>query len=57
MIAHRLTSIVNVDKIFVVENGKIVEKGSHEELIAKGGKYCHYQNLYNVANEWRVINE
>lgn len=57
MIVHRLTSIVNVDKIFVVENGKIVEKGSHEELIAKGGKYCHYQNLYNVANEWRVINE
>lgn len=57
MIAHRLTSIVNVDKIFVVENGKIVEKGSHEEFIAKGGKYCHYQNLYNVANEWRVINE
>lgn len=54
MIAHRLSSIKNVDEILVVEDGNIVERGSHAELMKKDGKYSHLQKLYSKANEWRV---
>ena len=54
MIAHRLSSIRNVDEILVVEDGKVTEHGSHDELIAKDSKYKNLQNLYNQANEWRL---
>lgn len=54
MIAHRLSSIRNVDEILVVEDGKVTERGSHDELIAKDSKYKKLQNLYNQANEWRL---
>mgnify|MGYP001225110527 FL=1 len=46
IIAHRLTTIMNADKIVVLENGKIVEQGTHEELIKVLGG--HYSNLYDV---------
>ncbi|MCD1147703.1 ABC transporter ATP-binding protein/permease [Peptoniphilus sp. KCTC 25270] len=45
VIAHRLSTIVGADKILVLQNGNIVEQGSHEELIAKQGEYY---NLYNA---------
>ena len=54
MIAHRLSSIKNVDEILVVEDGNIVERGSDAELMQKGGKYSRLQKLYSQANEWRV---
>ncbi|MGP1569425.1 MAG: ABC transporter ATP-binding protein [Eubacteriales bacterium] len=54
MIAHRLSSIRNVDEILVVEGGKIIERGSHEELIEKAGRYLYFQNLFSKANEWRL---
>ncbi|WP_350494248.1 ABC transporter ATP-binding protein [Thermoanaerobacterium sp. R66] len=45
VIAHRLSTIIAADIIFVVVNGEIVEKGSHEELLKKGGVY---KDLYNT---------
>lgn len=54
MIAHRLTSIRNVDEILVLENGKIIERGSDEELMSRETNYKSFQELYSKANEWRV---
>ena len=45
VIAHRLSSVVNADCIFVVENGQIKEEGQHKDLIAKNGLY---QNLVKI---------
>ena len=43
VIAHRLSTIKNADFLLVVENGTIVEQGTHHELIERGG---HYKELY-----------
>jgi len=39
LIAHRLSTVEKADKILVIEKGKIVEEGNHQDLIAKGGAY------------------
>ncbi len=45
MIAHRLSTIVDADTIAVIENGKVVQQGSHEQLLERDGPY---------AAQWRV---
>ncbi len=45
IIAHRLSTIRNVDKIYVINDGKVIEHGSHEELMAKEGIY---NELYEI---------
>lgn len=40
VIAHRLHTITNVDNIVVVDQGKIVESGTHASLLSEGGRYC-----------------
>lgn len=54
MIAHRLSSIRNVDEILVMDHGSIVERGCDRDLMKKEGIYKHIQELYGEANEWRV---
>jgi len=52
VIAHRLTTIQNADRILVLEEGKIVEDGPHDELISKGGIYHHLWSLqFRQENE------
>jgi subfamily B ATP-binding cassette protein MsbA len=48
VIAHRLSTIRNADKIAVLESGKIVESGSHEQLVAAGGIYKRLYELQHV---------
>lgn len=45
IVAHRLSTIKNADEIAVVDDGRIIEQGTHEELLAKGGMY---ENLYRL---------
>lgn len=48
IIAHRLTTIQNADMIYVLENGEVVEKGSHDELLSKGKKYAKLYHMQQV---------
>lgn len=54
MIAHRLSSIRNVDEILVIDEGKVVERGKHQDLMARETKYKASQELFHKANEWRL---
>lgn len=54
MIAHRLSSIRTVDEILVLEEGKIVEMGTDKDLMSKDSRYKELQEMYSIANEWRV---
>lgn len=57
MIAHRLSTIKDVDEILVMDNGKIIERGSDKELMSRDTRYKRLQELFNSTNEWRVLNE
>lgn len=57
MIAHRLPSVKNVDKIYVVENGRIVEEGNHHTLIDSGGIYSRMWDEFNQSIQWKVKSE
>lgn len=54
MIAHRLSTVVNADKIVVIENGHVVEEGSHDELLSQGGLYTRMWNEYQRSSLWRI---
>lgn len=54
MIAHRLSTIKNVNKIYVLNNGKIEEKGNHEELLSNNGLYKKMWDNYQTSISWKV---
>ncbi|MBG9798173.1 ABC transporter ATP-binding protein [Brevibacillus laterosporus] len=54
MIAHRLKTVVNADRIIVLDKGKIVEEGQHEELIKDDGLYAKLWELQTKTSGWRI---
>jgi ATP-binding cassette subfamily B protein len=54
IIAHRLATIEAADQILVVDEGKIIEKGRHEELIELGGKYAGFIKIRQEAENWQI---
>ena len=56
MIAHRLSTIRNADQILVLNNGKIEQRGNHEELMRQGGLYKTLINMKNKATVWKIAN-
>lgn len=54
MIAHRLSTVANAQKILVVSEGKVVEQGTHEELLAKKGLYARMWEDYQKASQWKI---
>lgn len=54
MIAHRLSTVVNADRIYVMEEGSVKEFGTHEELMAKGGLYRRMFDEYTRTVAWKV---
>lgn len=57
MIAHRLSSVKSVDKIYVVENGRIVEEGNHHTLVDSEGIYSRMWVEFNQSIQWKVKSE
>jgi len=54
MIAHRLSSVVDADRICVLKDGEIVGSGTHKELTEMTGLYAHMWNEYNKSVRWKV---
>lgn len=54
IIAHRMRTIANADKIVVLDDGKIAEQGSPDELIANDGLFKKMVNLQNLSEEWQI---
>ncbi|MBR2295260.1 MAG: ABC transporter ATP-binding protein [Clostridiales bacterium] len=54
VIAHRLQSVMNADDIIVLDEGRIIEEGSHSELLSRGGRYAALWNEQQTAGSWRL---
>ena len=54
MIAHRLSTVMNADRIFVMDGGRLAEEGTHAELMAAGGLYKRMFDEYTRSIEWKV---
>ena len=57
MIAHRLSSITDADRIYVLQDGEIVESGTHSELIERNGIFTKMWKNYSEAAEWKITKE
>lgn len=54
MIAHRLKTVRHADKILVLDEGRILQQGTHEELIAQGGKYAEFIGARKQSIGWKL---
>ncbi len=54
MIAHRLSTVVSADRIYVLDDGKLSQSGTHDELMASGGLYKKMFEEYGRSIEWKV---
>ena len=57
MIAHRLSTVVNADRIFVLREGKLAENGTFDELVKNDGTFANMWNEYRRSIEWKVEKE
>ncbi|MCX6050577.1 MAG: hypothetical protein NT075_36265, partial [Chloroflexi bacterium] len=56
VIAHRLSTVKAADRILVLQRGRIIEEGSHDQLLAKGGHYAELYNTYFRHQSLEYIN-
>ena len=57
MIAHRLSTVVNADCIYVIKDGNVIEKGTKNQLMDKKGMFCHMWQDYQTAVDWKIEKE
>ena len=57
MIAHRLTTVADVDRIYVIKDGAIEESGTSRELLERGGLFSKMWNDYQTSVQWKVAKE
>ena len=57
MIAHRLSTVVDADEIFVLKKGRIAERGRHSDLVGRRGEYAKMWREYLTSVEWKIARE
>ena len=57
MIAHRLSTVVGADKIVVLDSGRVIEQGTHAQLVDAGGLYARMWADYNQAVKWKISHD
>ena len=57
MIAHRLSTVVGANSIVVLDRGRVVEQGTHDELVAAGDLYARMWTDYRKAAQWKIQKE
>lgn len=55
-IAHRLSTVVDCDQIYVLKDGKIIENGKHQQLVSQNGAYSKMFRDYQKSVEWKIEN-